>query len=133
MKRNRLSFVFYLIPTLKAILEMHACAFFHTSLSQHSIVQYPFWHVGCNALLRSPVLLAHFLLHRNCQMTVHLPVVTHPAGWLAHPSFPLSSTRGCVSRQDMGGDGSAAQLQNQECKTECMRLILVEFKLWLSS
>lgn len=98
MKRSGLSFGIFLIPTLKTILEMHACALLHISLSQSSIVQYPFWHVGCNALLRSPVLLAHFLLlHPNCQMTVYLPGVTQPAGWLAHPSFPpVIRTRMCV-------------------------------------
>lgn len=65
---------------------MHA--FLYISLLQHSAVQYPFWHVVCNALLRSPVLLACFLLfHPNWQRMVYLPRVTQPAGWLAHTAF----------------------------------------------
>lgn len=92
-----------------------------------NIVQPLFWPVGCHALLRSPVWLAHFLLlHPSCQMTVCLPGVTQPASWLAYLSLPLSSARGYASRQDVGGDGSTAQLQNQECRRECMKLILVE-------
>lgn len=98
-----------------------------------NIVQPLFWHVGCHALLRSPVWLAHFLLlHPGCQMTVCLPGVTQPAGWWLTCHCP-SSAHGCVSRQDVGGDGSTAQLQNEECRWECMKLILVECKLWLSS